>query len=295
MRGSIAGKNGLPIGVRGRPGRVSCLRARSHPLPPAGLIIAAKQLAGSVVNRDLKQIARHWRALGADDPLWAVYVAPGTRHGGWDIDAFFETGRAEVARVLDDPALAEIPSGRAVALDFGCGVGRLSQALASRFDRVIAVDVSEPMLDRARELDRSQGRIDWVRNERPDLAFVDDASVDLIYSSLVLQHLPRPLAAGYLAEFVRILRSGGAAVIQVASRPTPSVKGWAFRLLPAPVTGFVQRKLLRYPAPMRMQAMPRAWVSDIVGNAGGRIRSASDDPSYGGHWVYTRFVIERVD
>ena len=45
---------------------------------------------------DFSTLQEHWRRLGADDPLWAVYVAPGTRHGGWDLEDFLETGRAEV-------------------------------------------------------------------------------------------------------------------------------------------------------------------------------------------------------
>jgi hypothetical protein len=107
----------------------------------------------------------------------------------------------------------------------------------------------------------------------------------------VLQHLSRRLAASYLTEFLRVLRPDGVAVVQVASRPTRSLKGLAFRLLPAPVTGWLQRRLLRYPAPMRMQAMPESWMAATVAAAGGRILSGTEDDSYGGHWIYTRYVL----
>lgn len=246
-----------------------------------------------IVNRDFDRITDHWRELGAEDPLWAVYVAPGTQHGGWDVEEFFRTGRDEVSRVMR--SLSRTPSDSGVALDFGCGVGRLSQALAGYFGRVIAVDVSSPMIERARELDLGDHQIDFVLNERPDLRFVADRSIDLVYSSLVLQHLSRPLAAGYLAEFVRVLKPDGVAVVQVATRPTASVKGWTFRLLPARLTGLLQRRLLRYPAPMRMQAMPTAWVQATVAAAGGSVAGTDTDDSYGGHWVYTRFLIRPSD
>ena len=39
-----------------------------------------------------------WETLGREDPLWAVYVAPGTRDGGWELDDFLSTGRSEVER-----------------------------------------------------------------------------------------------------------------------------------------------------------------------------------------------------
>jgi hypothetical protein len=77
----------------------------------------------------------------------------------------------------------------------------------------------------------------------------------------------------------------------LATRPTASAKGWADRLLPAPVTGWLQVHVLGYPAPMRMEAMPTTWVHTQVAAAGGRIVGQSEDSSYGGHWTYTRYVI----
>lgn len=244
-------------------------------------------------RRSLDRITRHWQRLGAEDPLWAVYVAPDTRDGGWDNDAFFATGRSEIARVVALLASHGSPASYRVALDFGCGVGRLSQPLATVFDRVIALDVSEPMLDRGRELSAEYTNIEFVLNQRDDLRFLPDASVDLVYSSLVLQHLPRALAARYLAEFIRVLRPGGVVLAQVATRPTASLKGLAFRCLPAPVVGALQRVLLHYPAPMRMQAMPERWMRRKVAAAGGRIAAQENDSTYGGHWIYTRYLIER--
>ena len=73
------------------------------------------------------------------------------------------------------------------------------------------------MLAEARRLDRSGGRCRFVLNTEPDLAFLADGSVDLVYSSLVLQHLPPGYARRYLAEFARVLAPGGAAVFQVVT------------------------------------------------------------------------------
>jgi ubiquinone/menaquinone biosynthesis C-methylase UbiE len=246
------------------------------------------------MTRRLDRISRNWQRLGATDPLWAVYVAPGTQGGGWDIDKFLETGRAEVKRVLQSVAELGLPASHDTALDFGCGVGRLSQPLADQFARVISVDVSDAMLAQARELDRSSGRIEFVLNQSPDLSFVDDGSIDLVYTSLVLQHLPRSLAGVYLAEFVRVLTQDGVAVVQLATKPTASLKGWAFRLLPAAFIGWYQRRFLHYPAPMRMQAMPRTWAQRQIAAAGGTVVQMANDPTYGGHWVYTRYVIRRA-
>jgi ubiquinone/menaquinone biosynthesis C-methylase UbiE len=242
-------------------------------------------------RHDLERISRHWEQLGAQDPLWAVYVAPGTRGGAWDVDEFFATGHDEIERVMRFVEAHGVSAARGTAVDFGCGVGRLSRSLAEHFDRVIGIDVSDSMLAQARELNAGNERIEFVLNRRDDLSLLPDGSVDLVYSSLVLQHLPRPLAAGYLKEFVRLLTPGGAVVVQVATRPTRSIKGWAFRLLPAPLIGFLQRRVLGYPAPMRMQAMSDRWIRAQVASSRGRVVATEDDPSYRGHWVYTRYLI----
>ena len=59
---------------------------------------------------------------------------------------FFESGTSDVAFVLEHVHPREMNK----ALDFGCGVGRLSLALASKFGNVVGVDVSQSMLKEAR-------------------------------------------------------------------------------------------------------------------------------------------------
>jgi len=239
----------------------------------------------------LDQLQDDWTRLGQEDPLWAVYVAPGTRGGKWDVEAFFALGRQEVDRALSELPKLGLTPGTVRALDFGWGVGRLSQALAGHVDEVIGLDIAPSMLQKARELDRSAGRVQFVLNQQPDLALIPDASVDIVYSSLVLQHMPPELARGYLAEFVRVLAPGGVAIFQVASRPTRSLKGLIFRLAPWPVLRWAQQKLLGYPAPMRMSRMTPDDVRTGIAGTPARLAAAIDDDSYGGHWHYTRYYV----
>ncbi|MFI7586679.1 class I SAM-dependent methyltransferase [Spongisporangium articulatum] len=242
------------------------------------------------------ELQEDWTRLGADDPLWAVYVAPGTKGGKWDVEKFFALGRAEV-----DGALAQLPSlglapNLGAALDFGCGVGRLSQALAAHVDRVTGVDISPPMLAKAREFAADRGfadRIEFVLNEATDLAVVPDASIDVVYSSLVLQHMPPELQRGYLREFTRVLAPGGVAIFQVASRPTASLKGFVFRHAPWPLLRWAQKTLLGYPAPMRMSALPPDVVREAIEGTGARLAGSVEDETYGGHWHYTRYYVTR--
>jgi SAM-dependent methyltransferase len=239
----------------------------------------------------LDQLQDDWTRLGAEDPLWAVYVAPGTKGGKWDVDAFFALGRREVDGVFAEFTRLGLAPGRRRALDFGCGVGRLSQALAEHVDQVVGVDISPTMLEKARELDRSGGRCSYLLNEASDLGVIDSGSVDVVYSSLVLQHMPPEFARGYLREFARVLAPGGVAAFQVASRPTMSLKGLVFRLAPWPLLRWAQRRILRYPAPMRMSRMTSRDVENAIRGTGARLVAAVDDDSYGGHWHYTRYFV----
>ena len=241
----------------------------------------------------LEDLKRAWTTLGEDDPLWAVYVAPGTKGGGWDVDAFFATGAAEVEGALARAVELGLLSGRGTALDFGCGVGRLSAALASRFQEVISVDISSPMIAEGRRLSRCGPNVTFVLNERADLLFQADSSVDLVYSSLVLQHLPRDLAASYLREFARVLKPGATAIVQVATRPTRSLRGVLMRTLPPRVLGWAQRLVLDYPAPMRMTAMPRKAVDRALDGSGLHVVEAAEETVYGGHWITTRYFLSR--
>ena len=242
---------------------------------------------------DLDETRRAWTVLGADDPLWAVLVEPGKRGGGWDPDEFFATGRADVADAIAWLEGLGLPTGWRRAMDFGCGVGRLSQALVSHADRVIGVDVSASMLDSARRLDRSGGVCEFVHNDAADLSRFPDASFDLVYSALVLQHLPRAAVDGYLAEFVRVLTPDGVAVVQLPTRMRFTAKGLAWRLAPYRLIAWVQRRVLRYPAPMRMTTVSSRAVARVVARAGGVVVGQATDSRYGRDWLLTRFAIRR--
>lgn len=90
--------------------------------------------------------------------------------------------------------------------DLGCGTGAVSEALAPCVRKVIAIDGSPAMLERARERLRRFDQVECVAAELESLP-LDDASLDVATAVLVLHHLPAPGA--FLAEAARTLRPGG--------------------------------------------------------------------------------------
>ncbi|WP_291413568.1 class I SAM-dependent methyltransferase [Actinophytocola sp.] len=235
-------------------------------------------------------VRRDWIRLGAHDPLWAVYVAADKRGGRWDPAQFLATGREDVAASVGWLGRLGFGPRWARVLDFGCGAGRLSQALAAHADEVVGVDVSPPMLEVARRLDPS-GRCTFVLNSSSNLSAFDDASFDLVYSELVLQHLPAPVIDGYLTEFVRVLRPGGVALLQCTTRPLWTVKGTVWRVAPGWLVHLAQRVFLRYPAPMRMTRYAPERLRSVVAAAGGAVAASEPVDDRTTHWRSTRFVV----
>ncbi|MEV0620529.1 class I SAM-dependent methyltransferase [Nonomuraea sp. NPDC050404] len=110
---------------------------------------------------------------------------------------------------FDEPIVAEILDGLppGVALDAGCGTGRVAANLAGRGHRVLGVDSSPDMLARARER-VPEG--DFRLGDLTRLPVPDDTA-DLIVCSLALTHVPD--LDPVIAEFARVLRPGGHVVI----------------------------------------------------------------------------------
>lgn len=170
-----------------------------------------------------------WERLGGNDPYWAVLTYPSKKGGKWNSDEFFKTGKDEISNVLIKiDSLGEAVSG-GTALDFGCGVGRLSRALASEFSKVIAVDISSSMLREAKKVNHEITNISFIHNTADDLVLIPRNSIDFLYSNIVLQHMPKNKQITYIKEFCRVLSPGGILAIQTPSKCNlRSWKGWLY-------------------------------------------------------------------
>lgn len=168
---------------------------------------------------DLREVQDTWERLAQIDPLWAVLSEPDKRGRKWCPDDFLATGRLEIEHLLEDLRSLGF-DGRESALDFGCGAGRLSIALAAGFSQVVSVDISPTMVETARTFAGGASNIRFIVNDRDDLSVLAPGQFDLVYSNIVLQHMPPEAAAGYIREFYRVVRPGGFVVFQIPSHLT---------------------------------------------------------------------------
>lgn len=231
----------------------------------------------------LGDVERAFDEGAREDPFYTALTQHDLRGGGWSPEEFYATGRDEVARVLrwsDRPA---VPRGR--ALDFGCGPGRLTLALADEFATVVGVDISQTMLDAARAAAGNRMNIEFMHNTRADLRAVRTASVDFIYSSITLQHVHPDAIRSYVTEFVRILTPNGAAVFHIPERMAPRTSGvrrWLYDLRRVHLRRLWKR--LRGRIPYEIHGLPSEEVQSLIEAAGGTLQSFRTDGK--GGWFY---------
>ena len=165
--------------------------------------------------RALRTERERWERL-ARDPYYAVLNVEQHRDARMTSDdraQFARSGEEDMARTVDEirrwiaPAFAPRR-----AVDFGCGVGRMTIPIARLAGHVTGIDISEAMLEEARRncAANAVANADFVTSEeyfgRTDVA---DTPVDFVHAYIVFQHMP-PAAGMWVAEeLVRRLAPGG--------------------------------------------------------------------------------------
>jgi SAM-dependent methyltransferase len=239
---------------------------------------------------DLNQLQKNWDEFGKTDPLWAILTFPDRKGGKWDPEEFFASGRREIAAVMDRAQAFGLPARREAALDFGCGVGRLTQALGAWFDRCCGVDIAPSMIELARRYNTRGGKCEYFLNASNDLQIFPDGSFDLVFSRIVLQHMEPRYSTSYIQEFVRVLRSGGLVAFQIPDRPRAVLPSGQTPSGPMPDGGF-RALLTGYPPAIRAVGGSRVSVPVTVQNVGECTWPSRGDREFrfsvhlGNHWL----------
>ncbi len=170
---------------------------------------------------ELKELQQNWDAFGKRDPLWAILTHPEKKFNKWDRRRFFQSGEVEIRQVLEQVAALPFSVRRGTALDFGCGIGRLTQALCRHFQNCHGIDIAPSMIEQARACNDHGKRCQYHVNGRDDLGVFPDGLFDFIYSNIVLQHMRPEYSSRYIREFIRVLSPGGMLVFQIPGLRQP--------------------------------------------------------------------------
>ena len=167
----------------------------------------------SKLDRLFERHKLQWRALGEKEPFWSVLTFDEFRSANLTdtgLDAFYSTGK-EHADIIDLFARRTgSPVGHGTCLELGCGVGRVTKHLAERFDKILAVDISEGNLRQCRKMAEHFGikNIEFILMQSP-AEVADLPSVDFFYSTIVLQHNSPPVQKFTLDCMLSKIKPGG--------------------------------------------------------------------------------------
>jgi ubiquinone/menaquinone biosynthesis C-methylase UbiE len=238
----------------------------------------------------LKELQRNWEGLAQRDPLWSICTDPSKKDGQWTREDFFASGKNEVEMVLGYVARIGVCIDRtAPALDFGCGVGRLTRALAAYFPESCGVDISPTMIALAQELNDDLPQCRFLLNEDDRLKSFPENSFAFVYSSIVLQHIPEPYSLKYLGNLVRVLKPGGVLVFQLAEK-LRAHKLKKFRIKLALRSRLQSVLGTQRPYAMEMHCVKESVIRKLIGQKGARVVDVqltnSCDPSFSGNLRY---------
>lgn len=228
---------------------------------------------------------RNWNQLGESDPLWAILADPDKKGGKWDVAEFFSSGEEEINRVMDQVGSLHQSLARGRALDFGCGVGRVTQALCRYFNHCDGVDIASSMIRLAEEWNRFGNRCHYHVSVSNALPQFSDNSFDFVYSRLVLQHIEAKHSKKYIKELLRVLAPGGVLVFQVPS-------GLSYEALPR--SGFRAHVSVPRP-PETAQPGSQMTLQVTVRNISGVTWPAADQIKLGNHWLADKRIVVRDD
>jgi len=269
---------------------------------------------------NLKEVQRNWHAFGKKDPFWAILTYPDKKENQWGQDEFFDTGKKEIDGLMEYVRSLKIDYSRKRALDFGCGVGRLTLALAAHFDEVTGVDIAPSMIKLAKRYNRLGDRCKYYINQTESLTCFDDAKFDFVYSNIVLQHMRPQYSKRYIKELLRVLRPGGILVFQLPSersnRPlpvethTPEAQQQQFktvirmkRFIKPLIKPLISRRVLntyyrlRYEERgpnMEMYGMKQEEVLQVLTENGAKILDVVQNQASGPYWISFQYCVEKA-
>jgi SAM-dependent methyltransferase len=219
-----------------------------------------------------------WERFAAEDPLFFIEADPRKRAS---LDEFLASGRRTAEWALD---WLGTRAGRARLLEVGCGLGRTARAFAEHFRQVDGVDVAPSMVERARELGLPEN-VELSVGSGRDLGAFADGAYDVVFSHLVFQHLPEEeLVGAYLEEVRRVLAPGGAALLQLDTRP----RSHPASILQALPDFLLPRKRRRH---MRRYRRSPERVRELVERAGLRVEEERGAGT-AEHWFLLRSRVE---
>jgi ubiquinone/menaquinone biosynthesis C-methylase UbiE len=221
---------------------------------------------------------KEWKKWGETDPLYGVASWQNKNKEGtspWTNEEFYKLG--ELDWIDFQKHWESYGVNTKSCLEIGCGAGRITKQLASYFNEVHALDISNKMIEYAKK-QISSFSVAFHLSKGIDIP-LEDESVYSLFSTHVFQHLDSLLVAKeYFAEIARVLKPKGTLMIHLPIHQWPS-RGfsqlYAIRTVLYDIKISVKRVLmdfgitkpimrgLSYPSEFFYEELPKLGFDDI--------------------------------
>jgi SAM-dependent methyltransferase len=239
-----------------------------------------------VLTSCLTKIKETWTHLGLTKPHWSVLTneeyLPETIQGS--SQNFWESGKTEFETIQSIVARHNFEISRdKTAVEYGCGVGRVTMELSAHFGSVDAYDISRHHLDiaitRAKEIEANNIRF----HECSDTPLKALEKCDFFFSVIVFQHNPPPIIKELIVLAMKSLKPGGLAVFQLPTYQSDyrfSARDWI---------------LADHHDLMHMHAFPQWKVFELAKELNCDVLEAKEDDYTGDRSIFVSntFVIRR--
>lgn len=129
-------------------------------------------------------------------------------------EEFDESGRLYANIILNKLSKYTCDISNWKVLEIGGGIGRITRHSSNYFRDIVMIDVSSEMIKIAKDRLANIKNIDVYKTNGIELPFPDN-SFDLVYSTLVFQHMPKDIFLENLAEIGRVLKNDGVFIFQI--------------------------------------------------------------------------------
>ena len=237
---------------------------------------------------NLKELQRNWDEASKLDAISSIFYDPKNK---WEKEEFFYSGVKEINEIIKNIESLNIYVNKNKALDFGCGIGRLTQALGNYFDEVIGVDIASNMIKLANEFNLHPEKCKYILNENDNLEMLPDNMFNLIYSNITLQHMESRFIKGYLKEFLRVLSKDGLLIFQLPSEYALTFKGIIKRFTPKHILNAYHKIKYKNKPMIELHGYKKDKVIKLLIDNGAKIIDVRQNDIAGKDWISFQYYV----
>jgi 2-polyprenyl-3-methyl-5-hydroxy-6-metoxy-1,4-benzoquinol methylase len=161
----------------------------------------------------LESSRKFWQKRAKENPYWFI-SSYGSYHNR-NMSEFWASGE----QIWNDikKKTGYTPTATDVVVEIGCGVGRLSRVISKEVAQIEAFDISEQMLELARQGDLKN--VNFRLSNGGDLEPLSKSSAEMVLAYCIFQHLPSvDILRKYIDEMARVARPGAICAFTLTPR-----------------------------------------------------------------------------